>query len=75
MENYVLATSVDDYVTIRNISCFKTDKNFRKTQQLFKNPQVALCNGRIQIEGLTKNIGLVIEKLGRKFEQLYRQYL
>ena len=53
----------------------KTDKNFRKTQQLFKNPQVALCNGRIQIEGLTKNIGLVIEKLGRKFEQLYRQYL
>ena len=67
MENYVLATSVDDYV--------KTDKNFRKTQQLFKNPQVALCNGRIQIEGLTKNIGLVIEKLGRKFEQLYRQYL
>lgn len=36
-------TSVNDYVMVRNISClfyddkiyFKTDKNFRKTQQLF----------------------------------------
>ena len=38
-----LASSVNDYVMVRNISClfyddkiyFKTDKNFRKTQQLF----------------------------------------
>lgn len=38
-----LASSVDDYVMVRNVSClfydgkvyFKTDKNFRKTQQLF----------------------------------------
>ena len=36
-----LASSVNDYVMVRNVSClfyddkvwFKTDKNFRKTQQ------------------------------------------
>ena len=40
-----LATCVDDYPMVRNVSCifyndkiyFKTDKNFRKTQQLFQN--------------------------------------
>ena len=40
-----LASCVDDYPMVRNVSCvfyndkiyFKTDKNFRKTQQLFKN--------------------------------------
>lgn len=39
-----LASCVDDYPMVRNVSCvfyndkiyFKTDKNFRKTQQLFK---------------------------------------
>ena len=41
-----LATSVNDHVTVRNVSClfydekiwFKTDKNFRKTKQLLENP-------------------------------------
>ena len=39
-----LASCVDNYPMVRNVSClfyddkiyFKTDKNFRKTQQLFK---------------------------------------
>ena len=39
-----LGSSVNDYVMVRNVSClfydgkiyFKTDKNFRKTQQLSK---------------------------------------
>ena len=38
-----LGSSVNDYVMVRNVSClfydgkiyFKTDKNFRKTQQLY----------------------------------------
>ena len=41
-----LASSVNDYVMVRNVSClfyddkiyFKTDKNFRKTKQLLENP-------------------------------------
>lgn len=47
-----LASSVNDYVMVRNVSClfydekiwFKTDKNFRKTKQLLENPHVA-CAG------------------------------
>ena len=52
-----LASSVNDYVMVRNVSCliyneaiyFKTDKNFRKTKQLYENPHVALCVGGIQV--------------------------
>ena len=54
---------------------FKTDKNFRKTQQLFQNPQVALCCGGIQVEGIAKNLGLVVEQDDHRFEELYRKYL
>ena len=51
-----LASSVDDHVMVRNVSClfydgkvwFKTDKNFRKTQQLYQNPRVALCCSGVQ---------------------------
>jgi len=54
-----LATSVSDHVTVRNVSCifydglvwFKTDINFRKTKQIFANPNVALCWSGVQIEG------------------------
>ncbi len=78
-----LASSVDDYVMVRNVSClfyddkiyFKTDKNFRKTQQLFKNPRVALCVGGVQVEGIAVNKGLVVEEAGRKFETAYKKYL
>lgn len=78
-----LASSVDDYVMVRNVSClfydglvwFKTDKNFRKTQQLFKNPNVALCWSGVQIEGIAENRGLVIDEPDRKFEKLYEKYL
>lgn len=42
-----LASCVDNYPMVRNVSClfyndkiyFKTDKNFRKTQQLYANPR------------------------------------
>ena len=63
-----LASSVNDYVMVRNVSCliyndaiyFKTDKNFRKTKQLYKNPRVALCYSGIQVEGKAEILGLVI---------------
>ena len=73
-----LASSVNDYVMVRNVSClfydnkiwFKTDKNFRKTQQLYQNPQVALCWSGVQIEGIAENKGLVVDEPDRKFEKL-----
>ena len=78
-----LASSVNDYVMVRNVSClfydnkvyFKTDKNFRKTQQLFQNPHVAMCWSGVQIEGLAENKGLVVDEPGRRFEQGYKKYL
>ena len=78
-----LAISVNDYVMVRNVSClfydgkvwFKTDKNFRKTQQLFENPHVALCWSGVQIEGLAQNKGLVVEEPDRRFETLYKKFL
>ena len=78
-----LASSVNDYVMVRNVSClfydkkvwFKTDKNFRKTQQLYQNPQVALCWSGVQIEGIAANKGLVVEEPDRRFEKLYKEHL
>ena len=72
-----LATAVDQHVMVRNVSClfydgkiwFKTDKNFRKTQQLYQNPNVALCWSGVQVEGTAKNVGLVTEQPDRRFEE------
>ena len=65
-----LASSLNDYVMVRNVSClfydekiyFKTDKNFRKTKQLLENPQVAVCWSGVQVEGLAANKGLVVDE-------------
>lgn len=78
-----LASSVKDYVMVRNVSClfydgkvwFKTDKNFRKTQQLYENPNVALCWSGVQIEGVAENMGLVVDEPDRRFEKLYKEHL
>lgn len=78
-----LASSVNDYVMVRNVSClfyndkiyFKTDKNFRKTQQLFKNNQVAMCFNGTQVEGIAENKGLVVDEPGRVFEKKYKEFL
>ena len=78
-----LASSVHDYVMVRNVSCliyndaiyFKTDKNFRKTQQLFKNNRVAMCFNGTQVEGIAVNKGLVVDEPGRVFEKKYKEYL
>ena len=78
-----LATSKNDHVFVRNVSCvfydnkiyFKTDKNVRKSKQLLENPHVAICWDGIQVEGIAVNKGLVVEEEGRRFEQAYRKYL
>jgi len=58
----VLATSCENRVTARNMSCviidkkiyFQRDKTFLKYQQILKNSNVALCVDNIQIEGTAK---------------------
>lgn len=78
-----LASSVNDHVMVRNVSClfydgkvwFKTDKNFRKTQQLYQNPRVALCWSGVQIEGTAENMGLVVDEPDKRFDGLYNKYL
>ena len=78
-----LASSLNDYVMVRNVSClfydekiyFKTDKNFRKTKQLLENPNVAMCWSGIQVEGTAKNKGLVVDEPGQRFEKGYQKYL
>lgn len=78
-----LASCTDNYPMVRNVSClfyddkvyFKTDKNFRKTKQLYENPQVALCWSGVQIEGIAANKGLVVDEEDRKFEKLYKKFL
>ena len=78
-----LASCVDDYPMVRNVSCifyndkiyFKTDRNFRKTKQLFQNPRVAMCFNCVQVEGIAENKGLVVEEEGRVFEKKYKEYL
>lgn len=77
-----LATSVNDHVTVRNVSgiihqqriFFKTDINFPKTQQLLQNPQVAICWWGIQIEGQAINHGLVAQQADQTFAELYQKY-
>lgn len=77
-----LASCVDNYPMVRNVSClfyndkiyFKTDKNFRKTQQLFKNQRVAMCFNGVQVEGIAENKGLVVNEEGRVFEK-YKEFL
>lgn len=78
-----LASSVNDYPMIRNVSCifyndriyFKTDKNFRKTQQMLQNNKVAMCFHGVSLEGVATNTGLVIDEPGRIFEKKYQEYL
>lgn len=78
-----LASCVDNYPMVRNVSCifyndkiyFKTDKNFRKTQQLFQNNRVAMCFNGVQVEGTALNKGLVINEEGRIFEKKYKEFL
>lgn len=78
-----LASCVDSYPMVRNVSClfyndkiyFKTDKNFRKTRQLYENPRVAMCFNGTQVEGDAKIKGLVVDEEGRVFEKKYKEFL
>lgn len=61
----VLSTALNDKVTSRMMSFviadglfyFQTDRNFRKYEQIHKNPKVSLCIDNIQIEGICTELG------------------
>jgi general stress protein 26 len=77
----VLATSADDHVTARMMSVvhrdlhlyFQTDANFQKTQQIKKNPNVALCCDNLQIEGVAAILGCWDTVTDPGILALYRQ--
>lgn len=83
-KKFVLATSKEDRVTARTMSCicfdqavyFQTDSNFLKYEQLISNPQVALCSDNIQIEGIATDLGhpMDVDNLffAKVFEQRYK---
>ncbi len=64
-QRMVLSTSYHDNVSSRMMSIvlidnkfyFQTDKNFRKYEQLTRNPNVSLCIDNITIEGRCKEVG------------------
>lgn len=80
----VLATSSNNRVTARSMSCviidskiyFQTDKTFLKCEQMSSNPNVALCFGNIQIEGTAKIKDHPFEEQNRTFiEEFKKAYI
>ena len=75
-----LGSSVNDYVMVRNVSClfynekifFKTDKNFRKTRQLLRNPHIAVCTCNRRQSGKQR---IHDQCPGRMFQPMYKQTL
>lgn len=76
----ILATSANDRVTARSMSCmniglniyFQTDKRSIKYEQIKQNPQVALCAGNVQIEGMAKIGNHSLGYSNREFIELYK---
>ncbi|MFR5876291.1 MAG: pyridoxamine 5'-phosphate oxidase family protein [Eubacterium sp.] len=76
----VLSTGYNGKISSRMMSivlvngkfCFQTDREFRKYNQIISNPNVALCDDNIQIEGICKEIGKPVEN--NAFCELYKKY-
>ena len=75
----VLATSQDNRVTARMMSCiiadgmiyFQTDRKFDKYKQIAANPRVALCIDNIQIEGVASVQGHTLDPQNKFFATAY----
>lgn len=76
----VLATSIDNRVTARSMSIvsigldvyMQSDCRFIKTAQMEGNPNVALCLGNMQIEGIAEFLGHPMDAQNEPFRALYR---
>jgi uncharacterized pyridoxamine 5'-phosphate oxidase family protein len=78
----VVATSYDNKVTARSMSCliynkriyFQTSKAFSKFEQMYHNPNVAMCVNNMQLEGMIHMKGHPMEEA--EFAEKYKeQYL
>lgn len=84
----ILATSLNDFVTARNMSVIavndkiycQTDKNMSKVIQIDGNPNVAYCIDNIQITGKAKIIGIweenktILDSYKKKHNSSYEKY-
>jgi len=76
-----LATSQEGYVTAREVRFiskglqmfFFTDNRSRKYQQIKANPNIAICTGPLQIEGLAHSKGHPKEEENRKYLDTFSQ--
>jgi len=77
-----LATSADDRVTARAMSCvhvgleiyFQTSNKSDKFAQLLKNPKVALCAANISIEGVATIGKHTMDPESERFIELYKEH-
>ncbi len=77
----VLATSSENIVSARNMSCvminkkiyFQTDKTFLKFKQILKNSNVALCVDNIQIEGIAKIKSHPFSEENKEFIDIFKE--
>ncbi|WP_084281296.1 inorganic diphosphatase [Alkaliphilus transvaalensis] len=77
----VLATSLNNQVTARTMSCiilgekiyFQTDKVFEKYHQIINNPRVALCINNIQIEGVAEAKGHPLDEENKDFSEKFKK--
>ncbi len=78
----VLATSKNNKVTARMMSCVCIDNSFymqadsksEKYSQIYSNPSVALCMDNIQIEGIAHNIGHPLDEKNKFFAEAYETH-
>lgn len=79
-EIMVLATSYKERVLARNVLVvskgldlyFFTWKHSRKCMQIEKNPKVALCKDRVQIEGVAEILGNLLDESIKKYTDIMR---
>jgi general stress protein 26 len=77
----VLATSHNDRVLARNVLVasdgldlyFFTWKRSRKCMQIQKNPKVALCKDKVQIEGVAEILGELLDGKTKKYTDIMRR--
>lgn len=78
-DHMVLGTSANNRVTTRNVSTifmngkiyFQTDIELLKYNQITENPNVALCELDLQVEGTAKILGHPLEEHNQDFVKLF----
>lgn len=80
-KSMVLATSFQDHITARTVSCIfdgltiklQTDLNFIKVKQIEQNKHVALAWNNVQIEGVATIKGHPFALGNEKFKKTYKE--